>query len=157
MTIEEIRDELKILGGHYSIMVPEFTYNGIRIDAIVINIRHRWIRGFEIKINRADWVKDTKWVMYSEFCSSLSIVCPQELIQPEEIKKPFGLLWLGPDVGRKWMRRPQNFQKRNSLAWLWTYIRVLEMEFPRIEGELNEIKSDLRWTQKRLEEIQNKP
>lgn len=72
---------LRRLGGYQSIYVPEFVYNGYRIDAIVIDLRTRWIRGFEIKRSRSDFRRDEKWTLYSQFCSSLSIVCPEGVVQ----------------------------------------------------------------------------
>lgn len=122
-----------------NLVIPEFTWGDLRIDAIMIDTQHRWIRGFEIKVNRNDFKKDNKWVDYSRFCSSLCIVCPEGLIQPEEIEKPFGLIWVSdkPSFANSYLKiqykkKPINFQKRNSLSWLYTYIRVLETEFRRI-------------------------
>ena len=133
----------KILGqnAYSNLCIPEFTWGDLRIDAIMIDVKHRWIRGFEIKINKNDFKNDYKWVEYSRFCSSLCIVCPEGLIQPEEIEKPFGLIWIpdkpcGTEIQYK--KKPINFQKRNSLSWLYTYTRVLETEFRRIYFELNQ-------------------
>ncbi len=144
MTSHEIFKNISRLGGFHSITIPEFTWLGLRIDAIHIDFEHRWIRGFEIKTARGDWLKDNKWVEYSEFCSSLAVVCPRGLIQPTEIDKPFGLLWIGEKNNYpllEWKKRPLNFQKRNSLAWLYTYIKVMEKEFPRMAWELEQTKT----------------
>jgi len=122
-----------------SIFIPEYTWGDLRIDALVLDTRRRWIRGFEIKISRNDFLQDDKWVLYSEFCSSLSIVCPAEVIQPSEIKKPFGLMWVEPgkwETRLLWKKKPIKFQKRNSLAWFWTYTNVLEKEIIRMDREM---------------------
>jgi hypothetical protein len=148
MTSQEIKDRLRnsFAFNTSSIYVPEYTHRELRIDAIVINIAKRWIRGFEIKISRTDWLQDDKWVLYSQFCSSLSIVCPEDLIKPNEIEKPFGLLYILEkkkltsnleSVGMVWKKKPQNFQKRNGLSWFWTYTKVLENETMRLDRELN--------------------
>lgn len=147
MKAQEIKD---VLFNSYtyssSVCVPEFTWNDLRADAIILDIKKRWIRAFEIKVSRSDFLQDDKWVMYSQFCSSLSVVCPENLIQPNEIEKPFGLLWVLPednltsDYRNKrllWKKKPQNFQKRNSLSWFWTYTKVLEREFLRLDFELH--------------------
>jgi len=143
LTASEIYKELK-QSAYSNICIPEFTWGDLRIDAIMIDTKHRWIRGFEIKINKNDFKNDNKWVDYSIFCSSLCIVCPEGLIQPEEIKKPFGLIWVTnkPNINNSYLRiqykkKPINFQKRNSLAWFYTYTKVLETEFRRIYFELN--------------------
>lgn len=35
-----------------------------------------------------------------------------------------------------WKKKPQNFQKRNSLSWFWEYTHVLELEIMRLDREL---------------------
>ena len=146
MTELEIKEKLRGMTGYSSVFVPEFTWGNLRIDALIIDLAHRWIRGFEIKIRRQDFLKDEKWTMYSSFCSSLSIVCPAGLIGPEEIKKPFGLLWIDEDAHGyvQWKKRPKRFQRRDSLAWLWTYVRVLEWELPRLDGEARWIAEEVK-------------
>jgi len=140
MDANYILEQLKYLSGYNGILVPEFTYGDIRIDAIIIETSKRWIRGFEIKVSRADFLSDKKWMEYSQFCSSLSIACPEGLIRKEEIDHPFGLLYICDSRDRfHWVKRPKNFQKRCSMSWYWTYTKVLETEFRRIAfGSLGE-------------------
>ena len=73
MTVNEIHSALRSLGGFYGVYVPEFTFGGRRVDAAIIDVSKRWIRGFEIKVSRSDFLRDEKWQEYTEFCSSLSI------------------------------------------------------------------------------------
>lgn len=145
MTAQEIHDYLRRLGGFYGVYVPEFTYNGRRIDAAIIDVSKRWIRGFEIKVSRADYLGDQKWHEYSEFCSSLSIVCPEGLIKKEEVPGPFGLLYIMKEskltsnlcsTWMKWEKKPKRFQRRDGLAWLYQYVRVIEKELPRMNLEI---------------------
>jgi len=136
MTAKEIGDILK-RSSYSNLYIPEFTWDDLRIDAIMIDVKHRWIRGFEIKTSRGDWLKDNKWTEYSKFCSSLCVVCPEGLIQKEEIEKPFGLIWIAEKSYNRiqYKKKPLNFQKRNSLSWLYQYVRVLETEFRRLHFE----------------------
>lgn len=129
----EIRKALRGLDGLY---INEFTWRGLRIDAVLVDYHQRKVRGFEIKVSREDFLQDKKWQLYSQFCSELSIVCPAELLQPEEIKSPFGLLWIGPNGEYWWKRRPKNIQHREALAWTWRYLEILETEFARVLPEL---------------------
>ncbi len=114
MTAKDIERVLRRLGDLY---IPEFTYEDLRIDAILINIRDRKVRGFEIKADRGDFLQDKKWQLYSKFCSSLSVACPEGLIQPEEVSDPFGLVWIKPN---------------GDVAWTWTYLSVIEKEIVRL-------------------------
>lgn len=161
MNASEIMSVLQISSNYNEVYIPEFTYGDLRIDAILIDLRHRWIRGFEIKTSRSDFLKDNKFALYTQICSSVSIVCPAELIQPNEVEKPFGLLWVQEkDTFRyqrlQWKKRPQNFQRRNSMAWIWTYIHILEKEFPRINDELIRLQQEYRSSQKLLREAREK-
>jgi hypothetical protein len=149
-------DEIGIIlskSNYSNLFIPEFTWGDLRIDAIMIDTKHRWVRGFEIKINKQDFIKDNKWVEYSKFCSSLCVVCPEGVIQPEDIEKPFGLIWITKQSYNriKYKKKPINFQKRNSLSWLYTYTRVLETEFRRIYFEIESLKYNPKILQKEIE------
>lgn len=151
MTSAEIKKVLAGWGGYHGIFIPEFTWGGLRIDAVIIDTTHRWVRGFEIKTSRSDFLKDDKWAFYTQFCSSLSIVCPEGVVRPEEIEKPFGLVWVTsePNFGGrlisfgKWVKKPKNFQSRKSLSWVWTYVNIIETEFSRMQYELNNVRGRL--------------
>jgi len=143
VTQETIRDALRKLGGWGSVYVPEFTWHDLRIDALVIDIRKRWVRGFEIKMSRGDFLGDEKWQLYTQFCSSLSIVCPKGLIEKSEVSDPFGLLYItrtkyGAEY--KWEKKPKRFQRRDGMAWIWTYIHILEKELPRLVFEIEQLR-----------------
>jgi hypothetical protein len=152
VTVAEIHAAIRRLGGFYGVYVPEFTYNQRRIDAAIIDVSKRWIRGFEIKVSRSDFLGDQKWHEYTEFCSSLSIVCPEGLIRKEEVPGPFGLLYVLKDmrltndlrnVGLKWEKKPKRFQRRDGLAWLYQYVRVIEKELPRMNLEIERLNRQL--------------
>lgn len=140
MTAEEIHGVLRRLGGFSGIYVPEFTYGPMRIDAAIVDVSKRWIRGFEIKLTRSDFLRDEKWQTYTEFCSSLSIVCPEGLIRQEEVPLPFGLLYVRENGSVRWPRKPKRFQRRDGLAWLYQYVRVIEKELPRLSGEIERMR-----------------
>lgn len=153
VTVAHVRHVLEQLGGWGSIYIPEFTWRGLRIDALIMNTRSRSARGFEIKVSRSDFLRDEKWHMYSEFCSSLSIACPEGLLAKEEVPDPFGLLYVLRDpvvtddlrsLGVKWEKKPKKLQCKPSLAWTYTYLAILEMELPRLALEVKQLRHDLR-------------
>jgi hypothetical protein len=137
MTADQIQNHIRGYAGWYGVYVKEFTYNSLRVDAVIIDTYKRWIRGFEIKVSRADFLRDHKWELYTEFCSSLTMVCPEGLIKPEEIRKPFGLMYVTEEGKNRYVKKPIKFQQRGSLAWLYTYTKVLEKELPRLQHENN--------------------
>ncbi len=150
MTAQEIRDALEqsVFG---QVLIPEFTFRGLRIDALVVDTRLRRARGFEIKLARSDFNRDEKWILYSEFCSSLSIATPEGLLTKADVPDPFGLVEIGPKRGYgtagsvKWIKRPKKLQHRESLSWFWTYCGIIEAELPRLIH-------DNKWLRIRLEE-----
>ena len=151
MNAIEIKELLKRLYAYRtsSIFIPEYTWKDLRIDAIIVDIRKRWIRGFEVKVNRGDFLRDDKWMLYSEFCSSLSVVCPENIVKPDEIKKPYGLLWIAEEkYGHRliWKKKPMNFQRRDALAWFWVYTHVLETELLRLDREMADFKKRMKST-----------
>ncbi len=145
VTQETIRDELRRLGGWGAVYVPEYTWENLRIDALVIDIHKRWVRGFEVKVSRSDFLRDEKWQLYSQFCSSLSIACPKGLIAKDEVPDPFGLLWVWHgrhSIEHKCEKKPKRFQRRESLAWVFTYIKILEKELPRLVHEIEQLRKN---------------
>jgi hypothetical protein len=58
-------------------------------------------------------------------------------------------MWVS-DENDSWGRRLEvkkravNFQKRRSLAWLWTYVKVLEYELPRMQSELQTLAGEVQ-------------
>lgn len=153
ITIGTVTDSLKRLGGYRGIYIPEFTWGGYRIDAIVINTESRWIRGFEIKMNRSDFLRDEKWQHYAQFCSSLSVVCPQGIIKKEEVPDPFGLLVVRNEYSVDWVKKPRRFQKRDGLAWTYTYLDVIEKEFARVAIEKERSDNEMEYWKEQYNEI----
>jgi len=136
MTTEDVQKAIRQNSNFYGVYVPEFTYGDGRIDAVVIDTNLREIKGFEIKVSRRDFLSDRKWTYYSRYCTSLAVVCPEGLIQPEEIESPFGLYWVDSDLNMKSKKRVKRVQSKRGLAWLWRYAEVLERELPRLDSEL---------------------
>lgn len=141
IAVAEIHRALKRLGGFYGVYVPELTYGQRRVDAAIIDVSKRWIRGFEIKLTRADFLRDEKYHEYTQFTSSLSLVCPAGLIAKAEVPSPYGLLYVSRHQGLNahvtalqvhWEQKPKRYQRRDGLAWLYQYVKVLEAELPRL-------------------------
>lgn len=70
---------------------------GCIFDCILVDCHKSHIRGFEFKVTRADFLQDKnagKWKKYLRWCHTFTWVCHEGLIQPEEVEKPAGLLWI---------------------------------------------------------------
>lgn len=49
--------------------------------------------GYEVKVNRQDFLRDSKWADYLPLCHEFNFVCPKGLIEPGELPENVGLLW----------------------------------------------------------------
>lgn len=71
----------------------------VRLDALAI--RRSWskplLTGYEVKINRHDFLRDDKWPKYLDLCHEFYFVCPSGLISPEELPREVGLIWYNSD------------------------------------------------------------
>lgn len=83
------------------------------MDALAI--RRSWKKpcftGYEIKVDRSDFLRDQKWPGYLKYCHEFYFVCPASLIQPEELPNEVGLVYYNPvkdclSTKRKALYRP---------------------------------------------------
>ncbi len=86
-------------------------HEDIRLDAIMINVERQHIRGFEFKTSRNDFKSDNKWHKYLKYCNTFTFVCPEGVINKNELPNGIGLVYVSPD-GRSWMIEKVNF------AWM---------------------------------------
>lgn len=87
---------------------PSFTSNNLLImDAVAI--KKSWtkpcITGYEIKVDRQDFLRDEKYFYYLKYCHKFCFVCPAGLIRPEELDPAIGLIWYNPETGALRTRR----------------------------------------------------
>ncbi len=64
-------------------------------------IRKSWtspcFTGYEIKVSRGDFLRDSKFYTYEELCNCLYIVCPKGMIDRTELPESVGLMYYAPD------------------------------------------------------------
>jgi len=71
-------------------------YGLAQIDAWVMkkSWAHPLMIGYEIKINRQDFLRDNKWPNYLEMCNELVFICPWDIIHVNEVPDSCGLMWV---------------------------------------------------------------
>jgi hypothetical protein len=79
---------------------PTFTSNNLLIlDAVAL--KKSWskpcITGYEIKVDRGDFIRDEKWPYYLQYCNKFYFACPTGLIDPDELSKDIGLIYYNPE------------------------------------------------------------
>lgn len=87
--------------------------NLLILDALAI--RKSWVKpcfiGYEVKVDRGDFMRDHKWPGYMQYCHQFYFACPIGLIKPEELPNEVGLIYYNPEkdcisTKRKALHRP---------------------------------------------------
>lgn len=82
------------------LVCSEVKYKNIRsiADSIGLNLKRKEIRIVEAKATKQDFVRDKKLFdiekSYYKHCHYFYIICPENIIQLEDVPKEYGLLWL---------------------------------------------------------------
>lgn len=87
--------------------------NLLILDALAI--RKSWAKpcftGYEVKVDRGDFIRDQKWSGYLQYCHEFYFACPTDLIKPEELPSEVGPIYYNPEkdcirTKRKAIHRP---------------------------------------------------
>lgn len=67
----------------------------VRFDAWALKMSFKTphATGYEVKVSRQDFLRDSKIPVYLGYCHYFYLVCPRELIKPEEVPEGSGLIW----------------------------------------------------------------
>ncbi len=61
--------------------------------------------GYEIKVSRGDFKRDTKYQEYLPYCTAFSFVCPDKMITKDEIPDTVGLIYCRDDGSLRTVRK----------------------------------------------------
>lgn len=88
---------------------PSTLQQTVRLDGLAI--RPSWtaplFSGYEVKVSRQDFIRDTKWQAYLAYCHRFSFVCPDGLIAPGELPEEVGLYWINAHGRLRCVRIPR--------------------------------------------------
>ena len=93
---------------------------------------HPCCTAYEIKVSRPDFVNDTKWRGYLEYCNEFYFVCPYKMIQVEELSEGTGLLWVSRTGSRLFTKRKAAWRDVEIPDSIFRYILMARS---RIDGE----------------------
>jgi hypothetical protein len=126
-----------------------------RLDAWAM--RRSWARplfvGYEIKVSRHDFLRDTKWRSYLPVCNKFFFVCPPGLIDPDEIGEGAGLMEVFQDGAGLRTRKRAPHREVDDIA-LNDVFRYLLMSRVTIEPPARRVDtpiSDLEFKDKKIE------
>jgi len=101
-----------------------FTQGLLVLDAWVM--KRSWSHpisiGYEIKISREDFYADKKWVKYLDYCNEFYFVCPNKLIEPEELPTNAGLYYVSRNYKRLYQRKKSTYRNIQIPEELYRYI-----------------------------------
>lgn len=103
-----------------------------RIDGLAL--KRSWsapcISGYEVKVARADWTGDDKWIALLSECHMAYVACPRGLIPPEEVPQDAGLVWVG-DNGSISVRRKAAYRNVGLPSTLLYYVAMSRVDSDR--------------------------
>lgn len=96
----------------------------LKLDAWVM--RSSWANpaciGYEIKVNRSDFLQDEKWPNYLKYCNEFYFVCPSGLIYPEELPHDVGLYYVSKNGAKMFCKKKAPYRKVEIPENLYRYI-----------------------------------
>lgn len=99
--------------------------------AITRSWAHPRIIGYEVKVDRGDFLRDTKWPGYLKYCHEFYFVCPAGLIQPEELSPGVGLMCYMSE-GERLITKRRAAHRDIELSWeLFYYIAICRTDSDR--------------------------
>lgn len=80
------------------------------------------LSGYEIKLNRADFLRDEKYPNYLPMCNVLYFVSPHGLIDPTELPEEVGLLLVTKNASRTYVKKKAPIRKIDPPVALYEYL-----------------------------------
>jgi len=102
----------------------------LKIDAVAIkkSWAHPCVTGYEIKVNRNDFLADEKWAGYLPYCHRFNFVCPPGIIDISEIDPQVGLIYYNQEKSSFYTKKKSLFRNVDIPADLYLYIIFSRLE-----------------------------
>jgi len=110
---------------------PTWTGHHFRLDAWVM--RRSWSKfstiGYEVKVSRSDFLRDTKMTEYLDLCNELYVVATPGVCEPSELAEGVGLIITSTNGTRLYTKRKAG---RREVVDLWTVMAYILMSRAKI-------------------------
>ncbi len=80
------------------------------------------IFGYEIKVSRADFIRDDKWMQYLDYCNLFYFAAPQGIIEPGELPDNVGLVVASVNCKKMYLKKKAAFRDVPIPKSLWRYL-----------------------------------
>jgi len=103
-----------------------FNDNLLRLDAVAFkkSWKNPCITGYEIKVDRQDFMRDDKWPGYRQYCHRFYFACPTGLIAPDELPSDVGLIYYNLEKDCIHTKRKAAF-RAIEISWEMLYYLVI--------------------------------
>jgi len=78
--------------------------------------------GYEIKVNREDFLHDEKWRTYLDYCNEFYFVCPNGIITKDEIPTETGLMYISSTGTRIYTKKKAPYRSVQIPEEIYRYI-----------------------------------
>lgn len=135
--IDDIKNLFKKSHGPFFTMF-EVGLDELRFDCIRVNPYKQYVRIFEFKSGRADFISDKKWWKYLKYCHTFTFVCPLGAIQKSDLLPRVGLIWVykwqhvnhDKDswfIASDWVKRPKKQNVNHEILLKLAFIMIKRM------------------------------
>ena len=134
VTVDDMKEYFKLYnnkGVYFSMFETGLDDN--RFDLIRVDPYRQYIRIFEFKSGRQDFLSDKKWQNYLEYCHTFTFVSPREAILKDDIPPGVGLMWVYKQKWKRseqwaptseWIRRPRRRDLDESILMRLAFMLV---------------------------------
>jgi len=95
--------------------------------------------GYEIKVDRSDFLHDNKWQNYLPYCNEFYFVCPSKVILPNEVSESAGLMYVSSTGTRIYLKKKAPYRDIVIPDSIFRYIlmwrTVVQGEVPQVSNE----------------------
>jgi hypothetical protein len=105
--------------------------------------------GYEIKVDRSDFINDNKWHEYLPYCNSFYFVCPKDVIKESEVPGDAGLYYCTLPSHRLLLKKKAPWRDVNIPITLFTYVLMCRT---KIIGDTSDARSKLEYWESWLKE-----
>lgn len=102
-------------------------------------------KGYEIKVSRQDFINDTKWRKYLEFCHEFYFVAPPGVIDKSELPAEAGLLVTSTNCKKLYMKKKAPYRGVEIQTDIFIYIIMCRARISANEYEDNARKFWQNW------------
>ncbi len=112
---------------------------------------HPMAIGYEIKVNRQDFLRDEKWRGYLPFCNMFYFVCPHGLILPTELPAEIGLLYASKTGTKLFEKKKSVHRQINIPDSLYRYLLMNRIKIVDDQNSLTKKEFWDRWLKEKEE------